>query len=89
MLEKLRLRFPKRLSVHTILRTGSDCVKLVRKFEKLDYRCCTIEMDLGFLEACTRSNVLPTFLGFKVSNSTLRNSEAYKKCQEKLLREEI
>ena len=46
-------------------------------------------MDLGFLEACTRYNVLPTFLGFKVSNSTLRNSEAYKKCQEKLLREEI
>ena len=46
-------------------------------------------MDINFLEACTRYKVLPTFLKFKVPNATLRNSEAYKQCQEKLLLEEI
>ena len=40
---------------------GNDTVKLVRQFEKLDYKHCKILLDLNFLENCIKNNVTPRF----------------------------
>ena len=87
----IRLRFPTKHSLATIIRSryGDEFVKLVRKFEKIDFRCRKLELDLNFLEACSQYELCPTFLRFKVSNSSLKNSSTYKVCQAKLLQEEI
>ena len=86
-----RLRFPPGKSVNQTLRTryGNITVQLCRKFEKTDFKLRKSKLDLEFLEACCHHGFLPRFLQFKVSNRTLRSSQAYKSCQMKLLKEEI
>ena len=64
-------------------------MKLVRKFEKTDIKHKKALLDLQFLKICEDHNVIPKFLRFKVANATLRTSLTYKRCQKKLLREEI
>ena len=44
-------------------------------------------LDLKFLNTC--KDFIPEFLNFKVANYNLRSSANYKRCQEKLLLEEI
>lgn len=38
---------------------------------------------------CEFHNFIPNFLRFNVANATLRTSLTYKRCQKKLLRQEI
>ena len=64
-------------------------MKLVRKFEKTDIKHKKAFLDLQFVNICEDHNVIPKFLRFKVANATLRTSLTYKRCQKKLLREEI
>ena len=46
-------------------------------------------LDLQFLKICKDYNVIPKFLLFKVANSNLHSSSKYKRCQRKLLQEEV
>ena len=50
----IRLRFPSSKSVAAIIRTrhGSDTVKKLQKFEKLDYKVRKNQGDLEFLKLC-------------------------------------
>ncbi|CAF4454753.1 unnamed protein product [Rotaria sp. Silwood2] len=48
-----------------------------------------LSYDLEFLNECRRNNVIPIFLQFNVANQMLLYSNAYKKCQQILLKEEI
>ena len=86
-----RLRFPSKLSIAEVLRKryGKPTLKLVRKFEKTDIKHKKALLDLQFLKICDDYNVIPKFLRFKVANSNLRSSVTYKRCQKKLLHEEI
>ena len=86
-----RLRFPSRLSIAEVLRKGygDRTLKLVRKFEKTDIKHKKALLDLQFLKICEDHNVIPKFLRFKVANSNLRSSSTYRRCQRKLLREEV
>ena len=86
-----RLRFPSKLSIAEVLRKryGDRILKLVRKFEKTDIKHKKALLDLQFLKICEDHNVIPKFLRFKVANATLRTSLTYKRCQKKLLREEV
>ena len=43
---------------------GNDTVKLVRQFEKLDYKYRKLLLDIGFLENYIRDNVTPKFMQF-------------------------
>ena len=85
------MRFPARFSIADVIRDryGEITLRTVRKFEKLDYKLRKSQLDLEFLNECVSHDVFPTFLRFRVSNKTLRNSEAYRKCQSVLLNEEI
>ena len=57
----------------------------VTKLEKLDFKLRKCKLDIEFLETCQKNGLMPKFLNFKVTNSTLRNSKSYKDCQSKLL----
>ena len=86
-----RLRFPSRLSIAEVLRKryGDRTLKLIRKFEKTDLKHKKALLDLQYLKICEDHNVIPKFLRFKTANSSLRSSSTYKRCQRKLLLEEI
>ena len=52
------LRFPKRLSLATVIRKryATETLKTIRKFEQLDFRCRKLNLDVDFLETCRRRN---------------------------------
>ena len=70
-------------------RYGNEVVKLMRKFERLDFKYRKVLLDLDFLDNCIRNNVVPKFVQFRVANKDLRNSPSYRQCQTKLLKQEI
>ena len=86
-----RLVFSSRLSIAEVLRKKycDQTLKLVRKFEKTDIKHKKSLLDLQFLKICEDHNVIPKFLRFKFAHSDLRSSSTYRRCQRKLLREEI
>ena len=86
-----RLRFASKRSIAEVLKKiyGDRILKLVRKFRKTDIKHRKAFLDFQFLKACQDHNVIPKFLDFKVANATLLTSLIYKRCQKKLLREEI
>ena len=57
--------------------------------EKLDYKSRKFELDVEFLQICLDNNLTPKFVRFKVTNSSLRSSKAYRECQVKLLKQEL
>ena len=87
----IRLRFPSKKSIAEIIRKryGSDTVKQLRRFEKLDYKVRKNQGDLEFLKLCQENGLTPKFLNFKLANRNLRYSNSYKQCQSLLLKEEI
>ena len=87
----IRLRFPSRKSIAEIIRKryGSDTMKQLRKFEKLDYKVRKNQGDLEFLKLCQENGLTPKFLNFKLTNRNLRYSNSYKQCQSLFLKEEI
>ena len=87
----IRCRFPANRSVANIIREryGNAALKDVRKLEKLDLKKRKAKLDITFLETCQEANVIPTFLQFRMANSSLRKSTTYDNCQTLLLNEEI
>ena len=87
----VRLRFPSGYSIAEILRKryGIKTLYSLRKFEKADVKHKKAILDLQFLNICNDFNVIPKFLHFKLANSNLRSSATYKRCQKRLLLEEI
>ena len=87
----IRLRFPSSKSIAGIItnRYGSPVLKLIRKYEKADFRSRKLSLDTEFLNHCIKNELIPTFVKFKVANHRLKNSKAYKDCQLKLLRQEL
>ena len=87
----LKLRFPGNKSVEEIIRKryGSEAVKWLRKFEKLDFKIRKNEANLQFLQSCHHEGLTPKFLNFELANSSLKHSRTCKQCQLMLLKEEI
>ena len=87
----LRLRFPKNLSLHEIIkrRYGIEVARTLRKLQKFDLRLRKARLDQKFLFDCRDSGLLPKFLNFKLANPQLHNSAAYLRAQRSLLQAEI
>ena len=64
-------------------------VKKIRRFEKCDFKLRKCHLDLRFMLDCKKNGVIPKFLRFKLANRHLNNSHVYRKCQLRLLEEEI
>ena len=86
-----RLRFPKNLSLIQVIhkRYSNSVVKLVRRFEKLDFKHRKAALDLQFLKTCQEFKVTPWFPQFRVANYSLRQSQTYQTCKKWLLLKEI
>ena len=69
------------------LRYGNHVLKLIRKYEKHNYRLRKIHLDITFLNSCLGNDLCPTFLRYKLSSKRLQNSESYRRSQHLLLRE--
>ena len=75
----LELRFPANKSVAEIIHKiyGSEAVKWLYKFEKLDFKIWKKEANLQFLQSCHQEGLTPKFLNFKLANSSLKHSRTY------------
>ena len=62
----IRLRFPTSKSIPNIIkeRYGREILKLIRKFEKVDFKYKKAILDLDFLYCCSNNNLILTFLKF-------------------------
>ena len=69
----VRLKFPRRLPLLQVIRNqyGGTIVKLVRKFEKIDFQHRKAALDVNFLQTCQSFNVLPEFLQFCIASKSL------------------
>ena len=81
------VRFLRNESIPRVTRRryGHDTLKLLRNFEKLDYKIRNIELDICFLRKCESKDVIPNFLRFRLANKNLKNSMT----QRPLLKAEI
>ena len=86
-----RIRFPKNESISSIVRKrySGEVLKVIRKFEKVDYKLGKAKLDISFLVKCHNENIIPNFLKFRLANKILQNSVTYKKCRRSLLQTEI
>ena len=87
----IRLRFPQNESLFTTIRRryGAETTKDLRKWERAAKQLMKAELDEELLLRCHTECVVPKFLKFKIYRENLRNSPAYKDCQQVLLRNEI
>ena len=87
----IRLRFPVDKSIAEIIRSryGDATLKVLRKYETVDFKLRKAYLHLDFLERCLHHDLIPKFLWFKLSHRNLRNSSTYLECQRKLLKEEM
>ena len=87
----IKCRFPANKSIAEIIRKRYDenVLKDIRRLEKLDYKLRRCDQDVEFLKICLDNKLTPAFLRFKVTNSALRSSKAYRECQTKLLKQEL
>ena len=86
-----RIRFTKNESISSIVRKrySGEVLKVIRKFEKVDYKLRKAKLDISFLVKCQNENIIPNFLKFRLANKNLQNSVTYKKCQRIPLQIEI
>ena len=71
----IRCSFPKLKSLSEIIRFRycNHVLKLIRKYEKRDYRLCKIYLDIVFLNSCLDNDLCPFFLRYKLSSKWLQN----------------
>ena len=87
----VKCRFPANKSVADIIRGryGKDTLAKIRSLEKLDFKLRKCDLDIEFLQICLENSLVPNFLKFKVTNTALKSSKAYRDCQSKLLKQEL
>ena len=63
----IRCRFPKSKSLTDVIRLhyGNHVLRIIRRYEKLDYRIRKLELDIQFLETCLNNDLCPTFVRYK------------------------
>ena len=87
----IKCRFPANKSIAEIIRRryDGDVLKKIRRLEKLDFQLRKCDLDVEFLQTCLDNNLIPKFVRFKVTNSALKSSKAYRDCQLRLLKQEL
>ena len=87
----VKCRFPANKSVADIIRGGygKDTLAKIRSLEKVDFKLRKCDLDIEFLQICLENSLVPNFLKFKVTNTALKSSKAYRDCQVKLLKQEL
>ena len=68
---------------------GQRLASFIHRVDKLTHRCVKLNNDISFLNKCIQLRVAPKFVRFKTANSRLRQSAAYGKSQNLLLKDEL
>ena len=79
----IRCQFPKSKSLSDIIwcRYGNHVLKIIRRYQKLDYRMRKLDLDKKFLSTCQNNDLCPIFIQYKISSARLQNSNAYRQSQ--------
>ena len=87
----LRLRFPQRTPISTIIRQryGGLVLRKFRDYEKSDLKVKKQQCDLEFLIHCHTQGLTPKFVHFKLYRKELRNTRLYRDFQKQVLKNEI
>ena len=87
----IRIRFPRGKSIADIIRNRyrEAFLKKIPRFEKCNFKLQKWHLDLRFFLDCKYNGVIPKCLRFKLANRHLNNSHVYRKCQLRLLEEEL
>ena len=87
----IRLRFPSKVSIATILkrRYGNLVLSTFRDVEKLDFKLKKTKCDINFLQNCIDNNLTPAFVRFRLYDHGLQSSRMYRNFQKKLLENEL
>ena len=70
-------------------RYNGEVLKLLRSYEKDDFKLSKSQADLDFLISCQTHNLIPKFLQFKLYAKNICNRNEYKRYQKRLLQGEI
>ena len=75
----IQCRFPKSKSLSDIIwcRYGNYVLKIIRRYQKLDYHMRKLDYDQKILSTCQNNDLCPTFIQYKISSTRLQNSNAY------------
>ena len=85
-------KFPsnsKKILIFQNLLWKKQSVKLVKQFDKLDYKYRKLLLELKFPENCIDGYVTPAFLQFRWCNRGLRDLSAHWKVQETLFKQDV
>lgn len=91
ILALIKFRLKNRGPVTTILlrNYGRPTLNIFRKLEKESIKLTKLNLQLSFLKKCKLNKIWPKFIFFRLWNTRLYGSKAYKKCQNILLNNEI
>ena len=86
-----KLRFPPHRSLYSVIlgRYNSEGLKLVRSYEKLEYKLLKCKADVEFLSCCQTNHLTPKFLQFKLYSENVLDKNEYKGYQRRLIKDEI
>ena len=87
----IRCWFPKPKSRSSIIRCryGNHVLKIIRRYQKLDYCIRKLDLDIKFLNTSQKNDLCPTFIQYKISSTPLQNSNSYRQSQRLFTQEEL
>ena len=80
---------PKSRSSIIRCRYGNHVLKIIRRYQKLDYFIRKLDLDIKFLNTSQKNDLCPTFIQYKISSTRLQNSNAYRQSQRLFTQEEL
>ena len=72
----IRCWFQKSKSLSGIIRCryGNHVLKIIRRYQKLDYRMRKLDLDIKFLNTCQSIDLCPTFIQYKISSTRFNSN---------------
>ena len=80
---------PKSRSSIIRCRYGNHVLKIIRRYQKLDYFIRKLDLDIKFLNTSQKNDLCPTFIQYKISSTRLQNSNPYRQSQRLFTQEEL
>ena len=67
---------------------GNHVLKIIRRYQKLEYRVKKLDLDIKFLNTCQNNDLCPTFIQYKISLTRLQHSGAYRQSERLFIQED-
>ena len=70
-------------------RYGNHVLKIIRRYQGLEYRVKNLDLNIKFLNTCQKNDLCPTFIQYKISLTHLQNSSPYRQSERLFIQEEL